>query len=253
MSKKSTSISDAELHAYVDQQLDAKKSAYIETYLATNPEIAEQVRLYRQQNELLHAAFDETLNEQVPHYLLRTRVASRNPWRFAMVAATLTLGIGLGWFGRGELYSVVPESNYSVVSQAAVAHAVYSQEVVHPVEVSADQQEHLVKWLSKRLSTKLRTPHLQSMGFDLEGGRLLPAERGPAAQLMYRDAQGQRLTLYIKTELQHNENTAFRFAQENNISVFYWIDQNIAYALSAQTSREKLLAIAEIVYSQLNQ
>jgi anti-sigma factor RsiW len=34
------------------------------------------------------------------------------------------------------------------VRQAAVAYAVYQPEQRHPVEVAADQQEHLVQWLS---------------------------------------------------------------------------------------------------------
>ena len=40
--------------------------------------------------------------------------------------------------------------------RAARAHAVYAPEVRHPVEVDATQQDHLVKWLSKRLGLDLR-------------------------------------------------------------------------------------------------
>ena len=98
--------------------------------------------------------------------------------------------------------------------RAAIAHIVYSPEVRHPVEVGADQEAHLVAWLSKRLGTPLKVPHLGDLGYTLVGGRLLPGERGPVAQFMYQDGKGQRLTLYVRVNADDSRETAFRFAQE---------------------------------------
>ncbi|HEX7465011.1 MAG TPA: anti-sigma factor, partial [Usitatibacter sp.] len=67
----------------------------------------------------------------------------------------------------------------------------------HPVEVDAKDQDHLVKWLSKRLDMALTVPVLSTEGFELLGGRLLPGNDGPVAQFMYQDASGKRLTLYV--------------------------------------------------------
>ena len=55
----------------------------------------------------------------------------------------------------------------------------------HPVEVGADDEQHLVNWLSKRLGVKVRAPKLDDAGMSLVGGRLLPGENGPVAQFMY--------------------------------------------------------------------
>ena len=93
-------------------------------------------------------------------------------------------------------------------------------------------------WLSKRLGTNLKVPHLESAGFGLVGGRLLPGEEGAVAQFMYQDAKGQRLTLYVRTNMEHNKESAFRFAQEGNVRVFYWIDRRLGYALSGEISKE---------------
>jgi hypothetical protein len=60
---------------------------------------------------------------------------------------------------------------------------------------------------------------------------LLPGERGPAAQFMYQDAKGQRLTLYVRVSNDVHAPTAFRFAQENGVGVFYWLDGRLGYAL----------------------
>ena len=136
--------------------------------------------------------------------------------------------------------------------RAAIAHATYSPEVRHPVEVGADQEQHLVAWLSKRLGVKVRAPKLEEAGLALVGGRLLPGESGPVAHFMYQTQNGRRLTMYVRAEPSKNRDTAFRYSRENNVSVFYWIDRDCGYALaSADLTREELLRVATLVYKQL--
>jgi anti-sigma factor RsiW len=137
--------------------------------------------------------------------------------------------------------------------RAAVAHAVYSPEVRHPVEVGADQEQHLVAWLSKRLGVKVKAPNLSEAEMSLVGGRLLPGETGPVAQFMYQTERGRRLTLYVRAETGPHREIAFRYARENNVAVFYWIERECAYAIaSADLNKEELLRIATMVYKQLD-
>ncbi len=133
-----------------------------------------------------------------------------------------------------------------------MAHVVYTPEVRHPVEVTAAQEQHLVGWLSKRLGAPLKAPHLSDVGYELVGGRLLPGDRGPVAQFMYQDKNGQRLTLYVKTEAGAGRETAFRFSQQGNVRVFYWIDRQLSYALSGEIGKPELLRVANAVYQKLN-
>ena len=87
----------------------------------------------------------------------------------------------------------------------------------------------------------------------LVGGRLLPGETGPVAHFMYQNAQGRRVTLYVRTEAPDHGETAFRYARENSVRVFYWIDRKFGYALSsADLDRAELLRLANAVYQQLN-
>jgi anti-sigma factor RsiW len=78
-----------------------------------------------------------------------------------------------------------------------------------------------------------------------------PATADPVAQFMYQDASGQRLTLYVSTENTSNRDTAFRFAQEGTVNVFYWIDGKFGYALSAGLDKGRLALIATAVYDQI--
>ena len=45
--------------------------------------------------------------------------------------------------------------------------------------------------------------------------------------------------------------TAFRFAQEGAVSVFYWMDRDCGYALSGELDRATLTRVATSVYKQL--
>lgn len=254
-------VTEAELLAYVDDQLPDARRADVEAWIAARPEEAVRIADYRNQDAELHALFTPVFDEPVPGRLRRVlRPATR--WRtFGFAAGFTAVGLAAGMLVGWQLQATrapQPVAVAGIARNAAVAHATYSPEVRHPVEVGADQEAHLVTWLSKRLGTSVRAPKLEASGFNLVGGRLLPGDPKPAggpspvAQFMYQTQGGRRLTLYVRTESANNQ-TAFRYAAEGNVGVFYWIDRNVGYALSsADLSREELLAIANTVYKQFN-
>src|SRR2546421_246162 len=94
--------------------------------------------------------------------------------------------------------------------RALLAHAVYVPEVRHPVEVSVQgatpqdsraQEEHLARWLTKRIDRPVKLFDLRSLGYELVGGRLLPEPNGACAQLMYQktgEASPHRVTGYLR-------------------------------------------------------
>ena len=252
-------ISEADLQAHVDGQLSVTARAAAEAWLRDHPQEAQRLADYRRQNESLHGAYDAALDEAVPERLTSAvrRGKSRFPvLRYAAVLAWIVLGGLIGWQlramqGESESGRGVP----SFARHAAIAHVVYSPEVRHPVEVGADQEAHLVAWLSKRIGATLRVPHLGEQGYTLVGGRLLPGlpeDRAPIAQFMYQDTKGLRLTLYVRADADQSRETAFHFAQEKKIGVFYWVDQKLGYALSGDIEKKELLRVAHAVYRQLN-
>lgn len=243
-------VTEAELQAYVDGRLDGARRAAVEAYLAANPAQAEKVRAYALQNEQLHRLFDATLDEPVPEALrVRPAQSTPRPLRYAMLLTATLVGTMLGWTLRGERAPTIVQT---MPQRAAMAHLVYAPEVMHPVEVRASEEEHLVKWLSKRLGGPVHAPQLSDVGFELVGGRLLPDQTGPAAQFMYQDARGERLTLYVRQAQKGNRETAFRYAQEGKVGVFYWVEGPFGYALSGEFERSQLLRVAENVYRAFN-
>ena len=210
---------------------------------------AEEDLKYADQTAALKRRFDPIMTEPIP-----ARMYLKSPgWiEYARAAVVLAAGIAIGLaipaFEPGRPVLAMQQ----LPIRAAQAHLVYSPEVRHPVEVDAKQQDHLVKWLSKRLDVALKVPLLTQEGFELLGGRLLPGGEGPVAQFMYQDAAGKRLTLYVTPNRKAGSRmTSFRFAKEGNVSVFYWIDEDCGYALSGDIDKGTLAKVASLVYKQL--
>lgn len=208
---------------------------------------------YREQTERLKRAFEPVMMEPIP-----ARMYLRQPpWHgYARAAAILAVGIAIGIALPDFRREPAPVPSPSMTPQmlatrAARAHAMYAAEVRHPVEVRATE-EHLVRWLSRRLDYNLKVPVLVEEGFELLGGRLLPrADGGAVALFMYQDAAGKRLTLSVTRRKQEDPVTAFQFAREGPVSVFYWIDKDCGYFLSGDMDKTTLARVAGSVYRQL--
>ena len=252
-------VEEDDLQAHIDGRLPPARAAAVDAYLAAHPEVQARLSQYSEQRQALRAAFAAQTGGPIP---VRLRVAHllaqrrrRRYRRLVEIAAAVCLVVlgGLaGWAARdfaAPLTSSTPGAVARMVTADAIAaHRTFSVEVRHPVEVDAGQEAHLVQWLSKRLGRQLVVPDLASAGFRLMGGRLLPAEDGPAAQFMYENGNGERLTLYLRVGI--GGETAFRYHEEDGIGAFYWSDEGFGYAIAAKADRNLLLRVAEIVYRQ---
>jgi anti-sigma factor RsiW len=246
-------ITEAELHAWLDGELPEERRSAVESFLAAHPEESLRLEAYRRIDRAIAEQFDGVLEEGVPARFAGRAARKRGSLLpYAAAAGLLLAGGFAGWHLHGMQAGALRGDSPSWARRAVVAHVVYSPEVRHPVEVAADQEAHLVAWLSKRLGTPLKVPRLDRLGFSLVGGRLLPGDQGPVAQFMYQDGNGQRLTLYVRTNPEQIRETAFRYAQEGNVRQFYWIDRGLGYALSGEIAKEDLLRVANAVYQHLN-
>jgi anti-sigma factor RsiW len=275
MTTRQTSIDEDDFQAFVDGQLPPERCRAVMAYLAAHPDESSRMGDYRTLNESLHSLYDEVLYEPLPTRLRVDHYRGRASWRDRLqrwfgfgvfgltprlvgLAMLLAASAASGWWLHSSRV-VLPEVESPAVSfarQAASAHLVYAPDLRHPVEFGADQEEKMLLWLSERLGATVHVPKLQDLGFTLVGGRLLPAGKEPAAQLMYEDAQAQRMTLYIRgrwqssSSLPQPEGSVIR-ATEDEVGLVYWVEGPFAYALIGQMDPEQLFATAETVQQQL--
>ena len=268
---------DESLSAWLDGEGLADDRARTEEGLRQHPDDAATVGLWAADRDALRARFNPVLDEPLPPALLaavQARSAApawnhwlQQPWAQAAAAAGLLIAGGL--LGAGGLWQWQARGGETLASQAvtttgwthraAVAHVVYTPEVKHPVEVSVvegsaaeqrAQEQHLARWLTKRLDMPVRLFDLRAQGFELVGGRLLPDTAGPGAQLMYQNGQGERVTVYLRKP-EPGTRTAFRYQRDGQVGMFFWAEDGYGCALLGQLPRERLLALAEAVYRQV--
>jgi len=322
-------ITEFDLHAWLDGQLDPRRRRQVTRYLDAHPDAAQRVAAWRTQQARIRAWTAAVNEEPLPARLTAAACGRLNPtdaasasdtrnarhaarraflnrrtmarWlrhgRRVMAGVALSLmGVAVGWTLREGLTPATAPVDASFVAaqtplmigagfaqRAAMAHAIYASDVRRPVEVDAAHEAQLFAWLSNRMGAPIRAPQLQSVGYVLEGGRLLPGRMGPVAQFMYRDARGQRLTLYVSNRMTQElaaqadragnhatpaspimqaisgatrpdaapPDIAFHFLEHEGLNVFYWIDGPYGYALSTAGGRAQLVQVSSQVYRQL--
>lgn len=261
------SAQEADLQAYVDGQLDSRRRTAIEAYLADHPGEAARLAAYRDQNIGLHALFDSrpdggNSEDELPTEMaalagrldarLRRRgsagpAAMRHlPRLVASLALLLTAGAA-GWFALGH----VAGGDDPLVAFTRYA----AQAPLQPAGMTAatvEGEQPVTAWLAAQPGgVPAQLPDLQSLGFRLAGERLMTTSSGqPAAQLLYRDEAGARVTLTMRESGAAGQ-TGFSFARDGDTARFLWQDAHMAYSLSGAMAQERLLQIAETVSASL--
>lgn len=261
-------FSDTDLSAWLDGELDAERREQVDAWLREQPEVAARARLWAADRDALRARLDPVLGEPVPPALIHTVWQHRaHPrWAQAAVAAGLLvagalLGAGSMWQWQGQrTASAIAAARVANaagtpagwVQRAALAHSVYVPEPRHPIEVKA-QEEHLARWLTRRIDIPVKLFDLRDEGFELMGGRLLPDAAGKSAQLMYESLDAgtpkQRVTVYLRKP-DAAAPTAFSYRQQGELGQFYWVEAGAGYALVGALPKERLLALAQAIYKQ---
>jgi anti-sigma factor RsiW len=262
MSAKRNSPSPEDIQAYVDGRLAAAQHDRVSAAVAADPELARYVSEFRNIGDVMRSGYDTILDEPVPPAMLRTVLKSRRSPLLRIAAAVSWMAIG-GIIGgvavnktlSGRQVDVTAEVAFvrPLPREAVYAHKVYVPEVRHAVEVGADERAHLNKWLSKRLANPVAAPDIRDAGYTLVGGRMLADAGRPAAQFMYENEHGTRLTLYVRREKEPLANTAFLHAKSEDLGIIYWVDGSLAYALTGSLDKPKLMSIAKTMYAALNQ
>ena len=262
-------ISDTELHAYLDNQLTAEQVEEFELRLEQDASARKKLAEYQSIEHSLHQLYEPILSEPTPEYLInickksaQTKSSktflSSNWMAIAASMVFFVLGSVSGWqFKQFSSLELDQSMSLKLAQPAIFAHSVFSVEKIHPVEVTAEKSQHMNQWLSNRLKTQIKAPDLSEFNFELVGGRLLPStQQRMAAQFMYQNVQGKRITLYIKRGTWQETETAVtrmnKLLANNNYDVSYWIDNRLGYVLTSPMELNLDKKISESIYQQMS-
>lgn len=250
-------FTERDIHLALDGELPSEERTAFETWLEANPEMKARSNRFSSDRDALRSALSTTLDEPVPvrfTSLVAGDGGSRSPlrsrwWQAAAAAVLLATGGAGGYVAGSRGIGVEDPSADRFAEEAVAAYLVYAAEKRHAVEVPASDGEHMRNWLSARIGLRLVTPDLTADGFQLVGGRLLPAGAGKAAMLLYEDAEGNRISLFVTSE--SGSYAKGTYVEKNGPMAVYWLDKGYGCAVVGSLPQDRLATVARNAYRQL--
>jgi anti-sigma factor RsiW len=228
-------VTEEELHAYLDGQLDTWRQAEVRALLEAQPAVAARLAAWRRDAEGLRAALAgiETWppNPSLDPAVIRRRMRTRSLatiGRALCVSLALGLAVLIGWSAR----SAYPPAHAPLPMQDAVdAYRAFAVPFAPRVELPAGRGS-LPTWMASGLGLAhpLALPDLSRQGFRALGARLLASSEGVAAMALYEADNGRRITFYLRPSHHFSPDTP-GWAQEGGLTVRYWYRGGYAFAL----------------------
>lgn len=222
-----------DLHAYVDHQLSENDRRALDTWLATHPEVAAQVQAWQQDAHALRAALGGALqqpaNPQLAPALIRQRVR-HNTRRHLATAALLLVAVSLGGWGGWQAREAT-QPPLQPMADAMQAFRLFAQDGILPADYRAQDSGTMQAWLDRYFQQAQRLPDLSQSGFMPVSGRLLTTDQGAAAMVLYQDAQGRRISFYIRPPGPDNGFLPRGSRTADGLQAQYWSGGGYNYAV----------------------
>jgi anti-sigma factor RsiW len=243
--------SETELHAYIDGELDAERRLAFEAFLAANPPVAARVHDYLHQREMLRRGLDllaaatpERTAGLVERLSGRLRL-DRLVHRFGPIAAAILLLVG-GWNvgawvqHHRQAVTAVP----AFAGEAAEAHAEAVTAAAAAATLSPEELKTLTGVLARGIGNA--SLHLPDAGptLTLVRAAVVPWNDGPALQFVYREADGELLTLFVVVG-DPADDPGLHAVEQHGLQLVYWRAGPVAYTVAGSKADGDLLLVAK--------
>lgn len=270
------------LSAYLDGQLPQTEVEEIDAILAEDDDARVVFEKLKLGSEFGARAFDRMLQDPIPLDLVRTikdvgksdevppksgfatipvaAAAPRRPSAFWPKALAASLVIFIAGGAAGYLVSEHRNAAEAPLQIAAARtwlddiadyHRIYSRQTRHLVEVPANEQQHIVEWLSASTGVTFTLPDLSDKNLTFEGARLLVAGGKPTAQLLYRDAENEIFAICFLQSDPVEGRTDLTESMRNDIGLVSWQKGNASFVVVGPSADPDLERIAETVSASI--
>ncbi|WP_460055191.1 anti-sigma factor family protein [Pseudomonas sp. S2_D06] len=238
--------SERDLHAYVDHQLSDVDRRLVEAFLATDPQVAAQVRAWQQDAQTLRAALSGTLqqpsNPDLDPAVIRQRL-KRQSRRNLASAALLLIAVSVGGFSGWQAREMTLANPQLPMTDALQAYRLIAQQGLLPADYKVGDDGDMQGWLDRYFTQANRLPDLSGAGFKPASGRLLSTEQGPAAMVVYENQDGQKISFYVRPPGPKNFLLPRGSRSDGELQAEYWSGSGYNYAMvsPADTAAARLL------------
>jgi anti-sigma factor RsiW len=237
-------IAEAELHAFMDGELPPDRAAAVRAALTAEPALAARIAAYRADQLRLQALFGPVADRKLPQAWL-SRIAGHRVsrrirfYRHLAVAAALALAV------LGSAATLLLKGNDTILAEAQAAHdgTLASTGLVSGRRLAQSGADQM---LQAALGLNVRSPDLAKFGYHLV---TVAFYRGPAAGLVYRNAQSAELTIYVRKS---RGDARFDLLRQGKLRVCIWQDDVVSAVMMADMSAGEMMRVASAAYSSLD-
>ncbi|QRM35179.1 anti-sigma factor [Microvirga sp. VF16] len=237
-------ITEADLLAYVDEQLDPARRIEVEEHLAHDPEAAIRIMADLKDRDALRLLHAAPLPRPAESLLAAaTRLERALTWqelglKLRRVAAVVML-IGFGWFAHGQVGLGVTDSEASPTPPAFVEDALHSHETALVRARMVSQRETAAYDPAEILAeTGIRLPALPE-GWQVRDAQVFPSRDGHSVEIAVDAGDLGQLSLFAAHVPVFNviDPTIARFDEAKTV---YWQTGQLAYALTGTGSDKSI-------------
>jgi anti-sigma factor RsiW len=250
MSANGERMSSEDLAAYLDGELTPQRRAEMEGHLAHSPEDAARLEKWRRRDVALRIGLSElakagerdlALQLRRRHELKRDR-SHRPVLRWAQAAAIVLAFAILGgaWWLREE------QNSSAELTHAAAAAYLAGTATLAPAGTAADRDQ-LVEKIAAHLGVHVAPPDLSKFGFNLAGGQLLASSDHPAAQLIYVDGRGRRISCFFR-RIDTDRETNWEYSKAEGVPGIHRVGEKLGWVVLGDLPVAELQQIAEATY-----
>ena len=241
-------ISEDDLHAFIDGELDATRRQAVEAIIRADPTLAERARAYSADKDSLKRAYANANGRPLPSQWLAMAEAAKKTrpvsWR---LVGTIAAAVVAGVIGTLTFQQLQPRGTSEIVQAALEARATNAGENIAIGD--AAQAHEFDDHLSATLAMPVKVPDMRRLGYHLVGMRLFPrAGSSGSAELLYRGNENQLFTLYLRRS---DGKTRFDQFARNGLRVCVWQDDVLGMVMAGDVSTAAMQRLASLAYSGL--
>ncbi len=241
----SEAVSESDLNAYVDDQLDIMRRLEVEDYLAHNPQLASRViadlRVRDALKLVLHAPMRAP---EAPTIEAATKLKNRMVWRFLIdklrKVAAIVLFIGIGWLaheGAGVLHLGTGDTAGEApvfVADAIIAHR--TEQMRRKMETQSHPLTYDPAEIAARMNIEI--PKLPS-DWAVKDVQIFPSREGDSVEASIVAASLGRVSMFA-AHVDSDQLKPPAVASNGAETTVYWQSGHEAVALTANGSGASL-------------
>lgn len=249
-------ISEEELLAYVDEQLDVEQRIEIERYLISRPDVAERVMADLRARDQLRLAFAAKLPNPPQHVVAAAvKLERKLSWRrwldYGRRAAAIAILITSGWIAHAQFgYRAISKSQAapdypSYVGEAVRAH----RTAILRSQIQSQQGNHSYDPAELLAKTHVLVPTLPA-GWQVTDMQIFPAEEGHSVEMDLQLENNVHVSLFAVQALNKATIAPTSVRISDDVAVYWQIGRH-AYALTGGATPKDMAEAGMKLFEEL--